>query len=556
MDWVVDLFRSSSVAHTVLVLSLVTASGLAVGSLRIRGVGLGIAGVLFTGLLFSHFGLTIDAPLMEFIAEFGLILFVYAIGLQVGPSFLASFRREGTLLNGLAIALVGLGGVVSVLLIRSGKLDHAAAVGLLAGATTNTPSLAAAQQVFKDAAQGSVEAVATSGLAYATAYPFGILGIILTLVLIRLLFRIDPQQEAAEFLEAQRPPEEHAVSSVNLEVTNPNLDGMTVKEIPLTGESGIVISRILHGQRVRVAGPGVRISLGDVLLAVGPQEQLQQLRVVVGRESSVDVRSLPSHIATQRIIVTKLAALGKTVEELDLLRRHGVTITRISRADIEFTPGRSVRLQFGDTVLAVGEAEDLRDAAAELGNSPRQLNHPQLIPVFLGIALGTLLGSWPLQFPGMPTAVKLGMAGGPLLVAILLSRIGRIGPFIWYMPISANVMLRELGIVLFLACVGLRSGGGFVQTFTEGAGWTWVGWGALITLIPLLIVGIAGRLIFRLNFAPLCGLLSGGMTDPPALAFAHSITHSDAPSVSYATVYPLVMLLRVFVAQALAMMVL
>lgn len=554
MDWLTQLFQDhESVARAVLVISLVAAGGLAIGSIRILGVNLGIAGVLFAGLLFGHFKIRINESVLDFAREFGLIIFVYTIGLQVGPGFLASLKRQGLPLNLMAAAIVILGALTTVALSLWAGIDMPVAVGLFSGATTNTPSLAAAQQALKDLVEPASEVRKLPGLGYAIAYPFGIIGIILTMVGARAVFRISMRKEAEE-LSALQEKTGSRLATVNLVVRNPNLDGVYIRDLPIVGEYGVIISRILQEEQLRVARPDTRLHIGDVVLAVGPKDRLDQLRLIVGNESSVDLRLVPSNIVTRRIIVTQKSALGKTIPELDLVSRYGVSITRVSRAEIDFTPTPHFRTQFGDTVLAVGDPTAIDHVADELGNSLKQLNHPQLVPIFVGIALGVLLGSWPVSFPGVPAPVKLGLAGGPLLVAILLSWIGRIGPLIWYMPISANFMLREVGIVLFLACVGLRSGDQFVATLTGGSGPLWIAAGAMITLLPLVVVAAVARIFLQTNYFHLCGLLAGSMTDPPALAFATSLANSDAPSVSYSTVYPLVMLLRVICAQAMVLL--
>ncbi|BCW97290.1 MAG: putative transport protein [Armatimonadota bacterium] len=553
MDFIIQLFTEDTVAHTVLILGLVAALGLLVGSIRVFGINLGIAGVLFAGLAFGHFGLGINEHVLEFAKEFGLILFVYTIGVQVGPGFTDSLRRQGLPLNIMAASVVLLGVVMTLVVSHFGRIDIKAAVGLYSGAVTNTPSLGAAQQALKDIPGLPDEAAKLPGLGYAIAYPFGIIGIILTMLLVRALFRVNIAQEGEQIARIQRPAVPPP-SNANLQVTNPNLDGLRIRDIPGLAESGVVISRILHEGKLEVAHPETVMRLGDVLHAVGPEKKLRQLQLIVGSESDVDLKEMPSSLIIRRLVVTRRAVLGKTLEELDLVGRFGVTVTRVSRAEIEFTPTRDYRLQFGDTLLAVGEEDGINRAAAEVGNSARRLNHPEIVPIFVGIVLGVIVGSWPVEVPGMPAPVKLGLAGGPLVVAILLSRLGRVGPLVWYMPISANFILREVGIVLFLACVGLRAGDQFVATLVNGDGLQWMAWATLITLVPLLVVALVARAIYRVNYLSLCGLLAGSMTDPPALAFATNITGSDAPNVSYATVYPLVMLLRVLSAQAIVLL--
>ena len=384
------------------------------------------------------------------------------------------------------------------------------------------------------------------GVGYAVAYPFGVVGIIVVMVGMRAVLRISVAREREEFdrgLEA----EVRRAGRANLEVTNPNLVGLPIERVPSI--SGIVVSRIYRDGALRVPRPDTTLALGDVLLAVGTREELDALRVVVGKQSDLDLRSLPSAITTRRLIITRAAASGKTITELDFLRRYGVQITRVSRAEVELPASPGFELQYGDSVLVVGEAADIARAASELGDSPKSLNYPHLVPMFVGIALGILLGSWPFSLPGVPAPVRLGLAGGPLLVAILLSRIGRIGPLVWYMPLSANYMLREVGIVLFLCAVGLHAGDVFVDTLVHGPGLFWMAGGALVTMVPLLVVATIGRAVLGLNFLTLSGLLAGSMTDPPALAFANTVAGSEGPSTAYATVYPATMILRVLAAQ-------
>jgi putative transport protein len=550
MQWLVELFSGHSAAQAVAILCAVGALGLALGSIRVFGVSLGIGGVLFAGLFFGHFNISLDEDVMEFVREFGLILFVYTIGMQVGPGFFSSLRRHGLQLNLLCSAIVILGLALAVAINRLGGVPAPVVSGIFAGATTNTPALAAAQQALKDVANLPPDAVTQPALAYALAYPFGIIGIIITMLFVKFAFRVDPQAEAHQFLQQQAAAIPQPVT-MNIEVQNHNLDGLPLEKVPLYAESGVVVSRVLHGNEVVVAQPDTIIHVGDVLLAVGPKEKLEDFKLVVGRETSTDLRRIPSHITTRRVIVTKKSAVGKSIDELETPKLYDVAITRVSRAEIEFTPTPDFRLQFGDTVLAVGEESAIRRVAAELGDSPKQLNHPQMVPILVGIVLGVILGSCPFYFPGMPAPVRLGLAGGPLIVAIILSRLGRLGPLVWYMPISANFMMREIGIVLFLACVGLRAGHQFLATLLQGNGLLWMGYGALITLVPMLLVALVARGYLKQNFASLCGVLAGSMTDPPALAFAGQVTGSEVPYITYATVYPLTMLLRVLGAQAL-----
>jgi len=538
-----------------LIFALVAGTGLVLGSVRVRSIGLGIAGVLFSGLAFGHFDIKVAPDFLAFARDFGLVLFVYSIGLQVGPGFFSSLRRHGLRLNLLAASVVLLGVATALAVHLVGGVEAPAVVGILGGATTNTPSLAAAGQALEQSVTDPAalaEVAKLPGLGYAVTYPFGVVGIILVMLGIRFAFRISLRKETDE-LESSLASETAPVKRANLEVANPNLVGLPLARVPLLSNTTLVVSRIWHAGALHVPHPDTTLELGDVLLVVGPQDELDALRVVVGKESDLDLRTMPSAITSKRLIVTRTEASGKTLAELDFIRRFGVQITRISRAEVEMSTSPAYVVQYGDTVLAVGTPENIQKVAAELGDSPRSLNYPHLIPVFLGIALGIVVGSWPFTLPGVPAPVRLGLAGGPLLVAIVLSRIGRLGPLVWYMPLSANFMLREIGIVLFLAAVGLKAGDSFMVTLVDGPGLAWMAWGAAITLLPLTVVSVVGRAVFGLNFLTLCGLLAGSMTDPPALSFANSVTGSDAPSLSYATVYPLTMILRVLSAQLLVL---
>ena len=547
MDWLIQLITEESVARTVIVIGVAGAAGAALGKIRVFGVSLGIAGVLFAGLFLGHLKLTLDHHVLEFIREFGLILFVYTLGLQIGPGFFGSLRSRGVVLNGFAASIVLLGALIAALWIGLGFTPVEAGVGLFSGATTNTPSLAAGQQALKQLG-AAPDASAIQGLAYAVAYPFGIIGIILTMLTIRKVFRVDVKQEVAAAEELHKPRQPQP-STRNFEVRNPNLVGRPLGKVPGLSTMGVVISRLSRQGQVEVAQPDTELRLGDILHAVGPADGLDQLRIVVGAEVSLDLKALPGPVVNRRLIVTKANVLGRSIDEITAFAQRQVVVTRVTRQGLEFTSSSSLKLQFGDILMAVGEAPQIDEVAKVVGNSPKALDAPQPIPFFLGIALGVLFGSIPFAIPGLPAAVKLGLAGGPLVVAILLSRLANTGPLVWYMPTNANHMLREVGITMFLAAVGIKSGEKFVAVLTGGDGLRWFLFGAVITIVPLLLVGVVARAWKKLNYAELCGLLAGSMTDPPALAFAHQVTESDAPAVAYATVYPLTMLLRVFAAQ-------
>jgi putative transport protein len=550
MDWLISLFTAESPAQSIFVLALVAVLGLALGKLRIFGIGVGIAGVLFAGLLFGHLGIKIEPGVMHFAREAGLLIFVYTIGLQLGPSFLASLRRQGLKLNLLAALIVCSGVGVLLALRHFLKIPMAAAAGIYTGAVTNTPGLGAAQEALRGFPNLGASITSQPGLAYAMAYPFGVVGIILSILLIRFFFRVVMAREEADISKMEKG-DALPIHTANLVVRNPNLDGLTIKQITELHGSTVTFSRIASAQKVTVASPGATVKLGDKLLAVGFPEDMERLRLIVGEYSTEDLRAIPGPVTSDRILVSHREAIGKTLSELHLNEWFGVTVTRVERNGVELIPRQSLSLQIGDIVTVVGEEESLKKTSAVLGNSPKELQHLDILPAFVGVALGVLLGSVPVMFPGLPAAAKLGLAGGPLIVAMILSRIGRVGPLVWYMPPSANLVLRESGIVLFLACVGLKAGDQFVETLVHGPGLTWMLCGFVVTVVPLLLAGVVGRALLQLNYLTLSGTMAGSMTDPPALAFANSMTESNGPSLAYATVYPLTMVMRVVSAQLL-----
>lgn len=555
MQWMIDLPASHPVAWSVLVLSVTGALGLALAKLGARGVTLGITGVLFAGIGLGHVGVFIEADILEFVREFGLILFVFTIGLQLGPGFFSSLRRQGLRLNLLAAAIVTLGAVVAWGVSELAGIDIVATLGLFSGATTNTPSLAATQQTLKTLGDLSAERVSLPALAYAVAYPGGVLGIILALLLIRGLFGIDAEREARSFSAEQRSGAE-PLERMNLTVDNPNLAGLPIGGIPGRGEIQVAISRIRRqgGHAVHTATDDTVMQLGDTILAVGSAANLEKLRMIVGHRSDANLMRAHGQVVYRRVVVTRKQALGRTLHELNLQALHNVTITRIARAEIEIPARPQVALQFGDVLQVVGEEAAITRVIAEVGNSPKALNETNFISIFVGLAIGVFVGMLPIGLPDMPVPVRLGLAGGPLIVAILLSRVGHMGPMVWYMPASANTALRELGIILFLACVGLKAGQRFFEIAWSQQGLIWLAAGLCVTMIPILLVGLFARLALKLNYAAISGLLAGSMTDPPALAFANAIARSDAPAVAYATVYPLTMLMRIVIVQGLVLM--
>ncbi|BDS92357.1 putative transport protein [Klebsiella pneumoniae] len=542
---------------TVSVLALVAVVGLWIGNVKIRGVGFGIGGVLFGGIIVGHFvdqaGVTLSSPMLHFIQEFGLILFVYTIGIQVGPGFFASLRVSGLRLNLFAILIVILGGLVTAVLHKLFNIPLPVVLGIFSGAVTNTPALGAGQQILRDLGV-PFEVVDQMGMSYAMAYPFGICGILLTMWLVRLFFRINIEKEAQRFEESSGNGHAH-LHTINVRVENPNLNQMAIQDVPMLNSDNIVCSRLKRGELLMVPAPGTLIQAGDLLHLVGRPEDLHNAQLVIGQEVATSLSTRGTDLKVERVVVTNEKVLGKKIRDLHVKQRYDVVISRLNRAGVELVASSSASLQFGDILNLVGRPEAIDAVAAELGNAQQKLQQVQMLPVFIGIGLGVLLGSIPLFIPGFPAALKLGLAGGPLIMALILGRIGSIGKLYWFMPPSANLALRELGIVLFLAVVGLKSGGDFVATLTQGDGLSWIAYGIFITAIPLLTVGILARMLAKMNYLTLCGMLAGSMTDPPALAFANNLhATSGAAALSYATVYPLVMFLRIITPQLLAVL--
>lgn len=547
----------SEIALTVSVLALVAVVGLWIGNVKIRGVGFGIGGVLFGGIIVGHFvdqaGVTLSSPMLHFIQEFGLILFVYTIGIQVGPGFFASLRVSGLRLNLFAILIVILGGLVTAVLHKLFNIPLPVVLGIFSGAVTNTPALGAGQQILRDLGV-PFEVVDQMGMSYAMAYPFGICGILLTMWLVRLFFRINVEKEAQRFEESSGNGHAH-LHTINVRVENPNLNQMAIQDVPMLNSDNIVCSRLKRGELLMVPAPGTLIQAGDLLHLVGRPEDLHNAQLVIGQEVATSLLTRGTDLKVERVVVTNEKVLGKKIRDLHVKQRYDVVISRLNRAGVELVASSSASLQFGDILNLVGRPEAIDAVAAELGNAQQKLQQVQMLPVFIGIGLGVLLGSIPLFIPGFPAALKLGLAGGPLIMALILGRIGSIGKLYWFMPPSANLALRELGIVLFLAVVGLKSGGDFVATLTQGDGLSWIAYGIFITAIPLLTVGILARMLAKMNYLTLCGMLAGSMTDPPALAFANNLhATSGAAALSYATVYPLVMFLRIITPQLLAVL--
>jgi len=554
MEWIRDLLMNESVAQTVIIYSFVIAVGVALGKVKIYNISLGITFVLFAGIAIGHFGFRVNHEVLDFAKDFGLILFVFAVGLQVGPGFFSSFRKGGLTLNLLAVMIVLLGGVTVVILQYITGISMPVMVGIMSGAVTNTPGLGAAQDAYKEAASGMQGSeMADIGLGYAVAYPFGVLGIILTMMLIRRATGTDMAEEIVQYERLQHP-EENLPKSVCITITNPSVTGKKIRELKPLLHNDAVISRVLHEGEMSVAHSGSLLCEGDVILLVAENGDIPGLIQNFGKESDMDLSAQPGKLMSKQVLVTCSSVNGKSLESLNIRSRFDVNITRVYRAGIELVASPKFRLQIGDKITVVGDENAIEGVARLLGNSLRRLNEPNLFPIFIGILLGVLLGSIPVAIGNMPTPVKLGLAGGPLIVAILLSKFGYKLSLTSYTTPSANLMLREIGIVLFLASVGIKAGEKFIPTLVSGDGFLWMGYGSIITLAPIILAGLFTKIVLKWNFFEVCGLLAGSMTDPPALAFANSIAQSEAPAVAYATVYPLVMFLRIVIAQLLVML--
>ena len=547
----------SDIALTVSILALVAVVGLFIGNVKFRGVGLGIGGVLFGGIIVGHFvsqaGMTLSSDMLHVIQEFGLILFVYTIGIQVGPGFFASLRVSGLRLNLFAVLIVIIGGLVTAILHKLFDIPLPVVLGIFSGAVTNTPALGAGQQILRDLGT-PMAMVDQMGMSYAMAYPFGICGILFTMWMLRVIFRVNVETEAQQH-ESSRTNGGALIRTINIRVENPNLHDLAIKDVPILNGDKIICSRLKREETLKVPSPDTIIQLGDLLHLVGQPADLHNAQLVIGQEVDTSLSTKGTDLRVERVVVTNENVLGKRIRDLHFKERYDVVISRLNRAGVELVASGDISLQFGDILNLVGRPSAIDAVANVLGNAQQKLQQVQMLPVFIGIGLGVLLGSIPVFVPGFPAALKLGLAGGPLIMALILGRIGSIGKLYWFMPPSANLALRELGIVLFLSVVGLKSGGDFVNTLVNGEGLSWIGYGALITAVPLITVGILARMLAKMNYLTMCGMLAGSMTDPPALAFANNLhPTSGAAALSYATVYPLVMFLRIITPQLLAVL--
>lgn len=554
MNWITQLLLEHSIAQTIIVYGLLIAVGILLGKIRIFGISLGVTWILFTSIIAAYFGLSVEKDSMHFLRDFGLILFVYSIGLQVGPGFFASLKKNALVSNVLAAGIVFLGVMITIAFFFVGQSSMTVLTGVMSGAVTNTPGLGAAQAAMNDLhlplTDGSLMA-----LAYAVAYPFGVVGIILAMLILKRIFgvSIEEQRELHRKLavfQQGRP------ISVHLRVDNPQLHGQPLRTLFTLLKEPIVVSRMYHHGEVITPTPDTKLAANDVLLVVAPRYMVnKELKILVGGQSEMNLKSVKnSALISREIIVTNAEVTHHRLGDIPALHQHEFTLTRLNRAGVEMVPHGNLYLQLGDIVKAVGTEEGVAEVTRALGDSLKKLELPDLAPIFLGIVFGVLIGSFPMYFSNVPVPVKIGLAGGPLIAALLLSRFGGVIYLNNYTTRSANLMLRELGISFFLASVGLSSGHNLGNAFATGEGWYWMAMGAVITLVPLLIVGYIAHIKFRKTFFEVCGLLAGASTDPPALAFAIKTAGSDVPTATYATVYPLAMILRIVAAQLLIML--
>ena len=553
MNWINDLLWGEGIGHSILLLSFVIAAGIQLGKIKVFGVSLGITLVLFVGIILGHFGFTINHNVIHFFKEFGLILFVYSVGMQVGPGFFSSFKQGGITLNMLACGIVFLGVLTAVILHYATGIPMPTMVGILSGAVTNTPGLGAAQQAFSDMHGVSDNTIA---LGYAVAYPLGVIGIILSIILIKYIFRVSFDKEN-EQLNSEDSSHTNEAKPISLIVKNPAIFNKTVAELSnLLEHRDFVISRVWRdsNKQIEIASANTILQENDKVFVITTETDAETIKTFIGEEIDMERKQwirMESQFINRRILITKPELNGKRLGQLKLRKLYGINITRINRAGVDLVAKPGLTLQVGDRVNVVGTETAVSNVEKVLGNSMKRLNEPNLITIFVGIALGIVLGSIPISFPGIPQPVKLGLAGGPLVVAILISRFGYHYKLITYTTQSANLMLREIGITLFLACVGISAGDGFVDTIVNNGGFAWIGYGFIITFVPLMIIGCIGRYFCKVNYFTLMGLIAGSTTDPPALAYSNATAGNDAPSVGYATVYPLTMFLRVLTAQLL-----
>ena len=550
MEWFTELLTGNSIAHAVLIYAFVIATGVMLGKIKIAGISLGVTFVLFMGILVGHFGFTVDHTVMHFIKEFGLILFIFSIGLQVGPSFFTSFKKGGMQLNGLAclLVLLGIAVTLSLFYIFNGDISIPMLVGIMQGAVTNTPGLGAAQEALRQLSEAGelLGPIPSIGLGYAVAYPMGVIGVLLSFIILRGIFRIKLEKEE-ETLTSDRETSE-TPNWISIKINNEALVGCSLAQCQNMIRRQFIASRLFNGEEVIIPSEETCLKLGDILSVIVNEADEKSLVAFLGKKVDYVWEDSENTMVSRRIVVTQSNVNGKTIGSLAFRSLYGVNITRVHRSGIDLLARPELYLQVGDRVTVVGSVEAIKKVEKILGNTLKRLNEPHLITIFLGIFVGILVGSIPIHFPNMPMPAKLGLAGGPLIVAILLGRFGYRLKLITYTTQSANLMLREMGISLFLASVGISAGAEFVDTVVSPDGLRWILSGVLITMIPAITVGIIGRLM-KINYFTLIGMISGSCTNPPALAYSSSIASNDAPAVAYSTVYPLTMFLRIVCAQ-------
>ena len=556
MNWLQDLLTNpNSIAHIVALYAFVIAAGVLLGKIKFFGISLGVTFVLFVGILAGHFGFTGNPAILSFVQDFGLILFVFCIGLQVGPSFFSSFKRGGITLNLLAVGIVFLNIAVALILYFAlqGRVDIPMMVGILCGAVTNTPGLGAANEALQQLHYQGPEIA----MGYACAYPLGVMGIILSMIIIRYICRVDVQRDSDEIQKEEEANPHMKPYTISLKVQNEALSGKTLSQVQNFLARDFVCTRIIQDGHMITPNANTVLRLGDRMFLVCAEDDSEAIMAFIGPKIEQDwdaTNQQDKPMVSRRILVTQPNINGKTLGELHFSSMYGVNVTRVNRSGMDLFAARQLRLQVGDRVMVVGPQDAIERVANLLGYQLRRLDHPNIVTIFVGILCGILFGSLPIAIPGMPTPVKLGLAGGPLIISILIGRFGHKVKLVTYTTMSANLMLREVGLVLFLASVGIKAGENFVQMVVEGDGVLYVGLGFLITFIPLLITGIIARWHHRVNYFTLMGLIAGSNTDPPALAYANQIAGNDAPAVGYSTVYPLTMFLRILTAQLLILL--
>ncbi len=556
MNWLQDLLTNpNSIAHIVALYAFVIAAGVLLGKIKFFGISLGVTFVLFVGILAGHFGFTGNPAILSFVQDFGLILFVFCIGLQVGPSFFSSFKRGGITLNLLAVGIVFLNIAVALILYFAlqGRVDIPMMVGILCGAVTNTPGLGAANEALQQLHYQGPEIA----MGYACAYPLGVMGIILSMIIIRYICRVDVQRDSDEIQKEEEANPHMKPYTISLKVQNEALSGKTLSQVQNFLARDFVCTRIIQDGHMITPNANTVLRLGDRMFLVCAEDDSEAIMAFIGPKIEQDwdaTNQQDKPMVSRRILVTQPNINGKTLGELHFSSMYGVNVTRVNRSGMDLFAARQLRLQVGDRVMVVGPQDAIERVANLLGNQLRRLDHPNIVTIFVGILCGILFGSLPIAIPGMPTPVKLGLAGGPLIISILIGRFGHKVKLVTYTTMSANLMLREVGLVLFLASVGIKAGENFVQMVVEGDGILYVGLGFLITFIPLIIIGIIARWHHRVNYFTLMGLIAGSNTDPPALAYANQIAGNDAPAVGYSTVYPLTMFLRILTAQLLILL--